>query len=682
MKYNLIFPIAGEGSRFGYTFKPFLEVDNKGNFIELAFSPFKKHLSKIDKILFIFLKAQETKYDVSNNLNRIFSNINFETCILDKPTSGPAETIRLALKKHPLKGPLIICDCDHTLNVDNIFKEIEESKADCIIPIWPLKNEKIKSWSIVSINDDRKVTGIAEKKLPNSAGQFFGVIGCYFLRESKFLQNNKYKNISDCIAQIIKEMGLITAVKISEAKFFGDPKRLENTINSIKPSGTIFCDLDGTIIVHEDSPTNLGIKILEGAYKIIKNWKDQNYYIILTTARNSINREYLESELSKHNIIYDELIMNLSSGTRILINDRKPSDFLKPSAIAYEVERNIGIKNIDINIPELKIIQRMKGGSFADTLLIEKDNYKFIRKVASKRQNLELGYLRLKKQHNQLKRFSSFHHSIVPNLINEEENSYEYFFDMEYLDGYKLLSECKLDMQYRGINFLVENLKKYIYLQSATLSEHNSWLKQHLNNKIFNKLIFSKYSGLLKDILKRDEIFINSKPYKNINITLNNIFENYSNIISPKYLCPIHGDLTFENILCKEDFGLDVKLIDMDGAEYLDAIELDMGKMFQSILTKYEIWSQSTEKLVDFSKDGFSIKIFNNSLEISKFISLWSSIIQDSEEILYAKAYFYTALHMIRMIRFRLKISEDQATYALLMSIILLNSSLSKLNGE
>ena len=120
----------------------------------------------------------------------------------------------------------------------------------------------------------------------------------------------------------------------------------------------------------------------------------------------------------------------------------------------------------------------------------------------------------------------------------------------------------------------------------------------------------------------------------------------------------------------------------MDGAEYLDAIELDMGKMFQSILTKYEIWSQSTEKLVDFSKDGFSIKIFNNSLEISKFISLWSSIIQDSEEILYAKAYFYTALHMIRMIRFRLKISEDQATYALLMSIILLNSSLSKLNGE
>ena len=74
--------MAGEGSRFGYTFKPFLEVDDKGNFIELAFGPFQKHLSKIERIIFIFLKDQEIKYDVSKNLERIFPDINFETCIL------------------------------------------------------------------------------------------------------------------------------------------------------------------------------------------------------------------------------------------------------------------------------------------------------------------------------------------------------------------------------------------------------------------------------------------------------------------------------------------------------------------------------------------------------------------------------------------------------------------------
>ena len=213
-KCNLIFPMAGEGSRFGYTFKPFLEVENKGNFIELAFGPFKKHLSKIERIIFIFLEEQELKYDVTKNLERIFSDLDFETCILENPTNGPAETIRIALKRNKIDGPILICDCDHSLNVDKFFEEIDNSFSDSIIPIWPLKNEKIKSWSIVSINENSVVTGIAEKKLPESAGQFFGVIGCYFLKESNLLENEKYKNISDCIAQIIKTKGIITAVKI------------------------------------------------------------------------------------------------------------------------------------------------------------------------------------------------------------------------------------------------------------------------------------------------------------------------------------------------------------------------------------------------------------------------------------------------------------------------------------
>ena len=209
------------------------------------------------------------------------------------------------------------------------------------------------------------------------------------------MHNVQYKNISDCISELIKSKSIIKAVQTSEASFFGDPNRLKKSIEQIKPAGTIFCDLDGTLIIHEDNPTNLGIKILNGAYKTLKSWKDKNYYIVLTTARNSVNRKYLEGELAKKNIIYDELIMDLSSGTRILINDRKPSNILVPSAIAYEVERNDGINNLDIDIPSVKIIQRMKG-SFADTLLIEKNKLKCIRKVASKRINLELGYSRLK----------------------------------------------------------------------------------------------------------------------------------------------------------------------------------------------------------------------------------------------------------------------------------------------
>ena len=198
--------------------------------------------------------------------------------------------------------------------------------------------------------------------------------------------------------------------------------------------------------------------------------------------------------------------------------------------------------------------------------------------------------------------------------------------------------------------------------------------------KIFNKLRIDLYDGLLNEIIKRDEIIINSKIYKNINVILKTIFKKYNHILSPKYLCPIHGDLTFENILCKKDCGIDVKLIDMDGAEYLDAKELDMGKMFQSIITKYEIWSTSTKNLVSYTKDGFIIKLFHDFEEISNYIGIWQKVIESEKSILSAKAYFYTSLHLIRMIRFRLKISEDQATYALLLAILLLNLTLKKLD--
>ena len=46
---------------------------------------------------------------------------------------------------------------------------------------------------------------------------------------------------------------MLKQFKVEWAKFFGDPDRLERTFAE-ESKGTIFCDLDGTVIVHEDSP--------------------------------------------------------------------------------------------------------------------------------------------------------------------------------------------------------------------------------------------------------------------------------------------------------------------------------------------------------------------------------------------------------------------------------------------
>tara|TARA_R110000751_G_scaffold263489_1_gene362747 strand:+ start:3842 stop:5803 length:1962 start_codon:yes stop_codon:yes gene_type:complete len=642
---TLIFPMAGKGVRFGETFKPFLEVNSHGTFIELAVEPFKKWLPYIDNILFVYLSEQEEEYNVSENLRKSFPDISFDICMLEKETSGPAETIRMAIQEKNIKGPAIICDCDHALHVDNIFKNVSEGH-DIILPVWPLRGEDIKSWSIASVTNTGKVTGIAEKKLPHTAGEFFGVIGCVFIKDIESFNLQDCNNVSDIVSAHIEDGCNVHAVKIDWAKFFGDPERLKRTLSE-ESKGTIFCDLDGTVVVHEDSPSTMGIKVLDGATQKLREWKDEGYYIVLSTARNSLNREYLESQLLRNNIVYDELIMDLSSGPRVVINDRKPSEFLRPSARAFEVKRNEGILDLEVSIPPVNIIKRMKGGSFADTLLVEHDDQKFVRKTASKSENLELGYIKLKKQTRELQRFKTFYNSLVPTVINEEDNSFEYYYEMEYLEDYKLLSDCANNIQHRAIEKLLKLLNKNVYNYKATLKDGRDWLRQHLEQKVFKKAELLDYSGRLR-------------------LLLDECLNSFGWILAPKNLCPIHGDLTFENILVDEKND-DVKLIDMDGAEYMDAMELDMGKMFQSLITHYETWS----KLPDEQLKTFEFSL--DSPHIEGYINLWSEMLDEDEEILRAKIYFYTALHLIRMIPFRLKVSDEQGRFAYNSALKLLN---------
>ena len=638
---TLIFPMAGKGTRFGGTFKPFLEVNSHGTFIELAFEPFKKWLPYVKEVLFVYLSEQEETYNVSENLRKSFPDVKFDICMLEKETSGPAETIRMAIQEKNIKGAAIICDCDHALDVDNIFKNVLEG-YDAILPLWPLRGEDIKSWSIASVTNTGKVTGIAEKKLPDTTGEFFGVIGCVFIKDIEAFNLHDGNNVSDIVAHLED----VQAVKIDWAKFFGDPQRLKKTLAE-ESKGTIFCDLDGTVIVHEDSPSTMGIKVLEGATKKLREWYDEGYYIVLTTARNSLNREYLESQLLRNNIEYDKLIMDLSSGPRVVINDRKPSDFLRPSARAFEVKRNDGILDLEVSIPHVNIIERMKGGSFADTLLVEHEDQRYVRKTASKSENLELGYIKLKKQANELKRFKTLYTSLVPNVTSEEDNSYEYFYEMEYLEDYTLLSECHIQQQYRAVEKLLKLLTNNVYNYKATLKDGRDWLRQHLEQKVFKRAELLDHSGRLR-------------------LLLDECLNSFGWILAPKSLCPVHGDLTFENILVdlKND---DVKLIDMDGAEYMDAMELDMGKMFQSLITYYETWS----KLPDEELETFDFSL--DSPQIEGYINLWSKMLDEDEEVLRAKIYFYTALHLIRMIPFRLKVSDKQGRFAYDSALKLLN---------
>lgn len=113
---------------------------------------------------------------------------------------------------------------------------------------------------------------------------------------------------------------------------------------------TIFLDIDGCILRHNgDQYTQIKKKpkALPGAIEKLREWELKEYKIILTTGRKESTREITERQLSKLGIIYDQLVMGLNRGERIIINDKKPNNDMT-TASAIEIIRNEGLKNINI----------------------------------------------------------------------------------------------------------------------------------------------------------------------------------------------------------------------------------------------------------------------------------------------------------------------------------------------
>lgn len=125
---------------------------------------------------------------------------------------------------------------------------------------------------------------------------------------------------------------------------------MEHNIDQAQKNYTIFCDLDGTIWEQGD-PCELAKpgyqpKMIHGSIDKIREWDSKGYRIILTTGRKESLREVTVKQLSFAGVVYDQLVMGIGGGSRVLINDLRSNGDI--SAFVFQPERNQGIGNIDL----------------------------------------------------------------------------------------------------------------------------------------------------------------------------------------------------------------------------------------------------------------------------------------------------------------------------------------------
>lgn len=189
--FNILIPMAGEGSRFkeaGYVFpKPLIEVNGKP-MIQVVVD----NLGFEANYIYVVRKEHYDKYNLKSFLNLITPNC--KIIQVESLTEGAACTTLLAKEYIDNDNPLIIANSDQFLewNPMDFYYKMIETKSDGGIVTFKATHPK---WSFAKVNESGNVTEVAEKN-PISD---IATVGVYYYKKGseyvKYAEQMIEKNI-------------------------------------------------------------------------------------------------------------------------------------------------------------------------------------------------------------------------------------------------------------------------------------------------------------------------------------------------------------------------------------------------------------------------------------------------------------------------------------------------------
>ena len=158
---NIIFPMLGNGSRFfkkGYKKPKYLLPLAEEKILYFVLYGFRK----LSKNRFIFVvRKDHLKYGVKTEIRRISNILNIKDLkivVVDEPTSGQAESVKLAFPACIANLPILI------FNIDTIHLALNplfDYKYDGILETFYAKGDH---WSFAQVDHNNLVNKVVEKK--------------------------------------------------------------------------------------------------------------------------------------------------------------------------------------------------------------------------------------------------------------------------------------------------------------------------------------------------------------------------------------------------------------------------------------------------------------------------------------------------------------------------------------
>ena len=121
-------------------------------------------------------------------------------------------------------------------------------------------------------------------------------------------------------------------------------------MNKVVKNPTLFVDIDGTIVKYRkfSELSESTLTPIQDVIDFVNGHYDAGSVIVITTARPESYRLFTIEELEKVGIKYNQIIMDMGRGTRVILNDIDPKNPELPRAIGINLQRDGGLENIEI----------------------------------------------------------------------------------------------------------------------------------------------------------------------------------------------------------------------------------------------------------------------------------------------------------------------------------------------
>lgn len=338
---NLIVPMAGKSSRFPEMRPKWMLTHPNGRFMGIE-AILGLNCNNFKSIVYVILKEHEQKFSFLKGFKDELKDLGLldktKFVILDKPTKDQPETVEMGIRQAKLKGPFTIKDSDNFFRVD-----IEPGNS---VAFQDLNNSgliKPINKSYIQIDKNFKISNIIEKNVISS----YFCVGAYSFESAESFLNilldmpeNKERYISNIIFQLILKGKIFSPLKVNDYHDWGT---IEDWNRYKKTYGTLFVDIDGTLVINSSShfPPYIGnTKPIKENVEILRNLYNSNKFkIILTTSRPEKYRKATINQMKQIEMPFHNLIMDLNHSKRIVINDYSKSNPYK-SCDSINLKRN------------------------------------------------------------------------------------------------------------------------------------------------------------------------------------------------------------------------------------------------------------------------------------------------------------------------------------------------------